>query len=393
MGREANVMVIACLTVLTWGAVLPAASGQDASPKKHDNAEARMLIASAEQAAAKITEKKKKVDALEDVAKPKADAGDYEGARLIARALGTDESKSKILREMALQQMLGGDVTTGVQTITGIAAADDKMLAYGEVIDELIEENKSDAALEALGHAIDVKLPDDTRAILPLLLLGRALAKIGKPEGASKLASYINEKGAPWDDIKATILAMAKAYNHNLAGARVKYAEIHIPIFKGLALETFADAQRKSGDKKGATATYKQWADLIQKALPSKTRELLDVAEAQHKNGDAAEVQATLDLALAAAHKEEDEELINLIAAKQAHTGDIEGALKTLATLKKTASQAIGKKSIAYTKAKTGDVPGALATAPADTDAYTQVEVLVGTANGILDSLKLAAKP
>jgi len=393
MRREINAIVIACLTVVTWGAILPGALGQEVTPKKHDNAEARTLIASAEQAAAKIAEKKKKVDALEDVARLKADAGDYEGARLIARALGTNESKSKILREMALQQILGGDVATGIQTIAGIAAVEDKMVAYGEIIDELIEENKSDVASEVLGHAIDIKLPDDTTVGVPLLVLGRAFAKIGKPEAASKLASLIEAKGTPWDDLVATILAMAKAYNHNMAGARAKYAEIHIPLFKGLALESIAGAQRKFGDKTGAAATYKQWIDLVQKALISDTKVLLDIAEAQRRNGDTADFQATLALALAAVRKKEDEDLINLIAARQADAGDVESALTTLATLKKDSSQAIGKKSIAYTKAKTGDVPGALATAPVDADAYTQTEVLLGTAKGILESLKPVAKP
>jgi len=370
-----------------------AAVAEKAAPARHDLAEARRLIRQAEQMASKVSGKELRVSALEDVAMAKAQASDYEGARLMARALGTAESKEKILRKMAVQQIYDENYDESLKIIDGIASADSKIQGYALVVDTLVDLGKNTAALTAIEYAQAVKLPNGDGGIFDFLLIGRAFARAGNPEKTSAMASAIKSGGIAADAVKATLFTLAKAYNHDLAGARAKYAGIRLAPFQLLALEAIVEVQLKAGDKAGATAAGKQLIEVVQAEPAVPIDMILHLAHIQHTNGDTPGAQATIQIALDTALKKADALMLSEIVGSQTEIGDIDGALKTMAQIKTPADQAAARKAIASAKAKSGDVTGALAMASADADAFCQTEVLVGTTQGILESLKPLPKP
>lgn len=390
MSRAARTIIVGMGLALSCG-LAPAHAVQEAAPQKHDNAEARQLLAQAEQAAEKIQSKEDKVKVLEDIARAKAHAGDYDGARLIARALGTNGSKAKILQEMAVQQALGGDVDLAIQTVGGIAGGGDKVHAYSEISEKLSEAHENASALSVLQRAVDVNNVDDKDAIIALMRIGHAMAKAGIPEATSNMATKSKEKGPIWNDINATLLVVAKAYNHDMPGARAKFAVLHEPMFKALALYAMGEAQSSFGDKKGAAATYKELIPACQVAAqPEKM--ILEVAHLQHQNGDDADAEATIASLIETARTKGKDDLLGDIADLQARDGNLQGAQKTLALIKTPSALGVAWQGIAFAKAKAGDVPGALAVAPKDADPYGQSEVLLGAARGILEALKPNSK-
>lgn len=370
-----------------------AAAVRTTSPDRHDLAEAKRLIQQAEQTASQIADKDSKVGALEDVARMKAMAGDFEGARLIARTLGTVDSKTVILRKMAIEQAKSGDYSTAIDTLGGIGTAVDKMLAYSALVEELMKLKKADAAQESLSYAELIQMPTDERAIAFLFALGRIYAIAGSPEKTSALAASLKVEGSGGSEIKAVLYTIAKAYNHDLNGARTKFAEIHDPLFRLTALEAIATVQLKAKDYAGAAITGKQLIELSQKTSISPLEERITVAIMQSDNGDREGALATLRPALDEAQKKGQEETIGALAAVLSEIGDVEGAFKLIAPLKQMSDQVSARKAIATARAKTGDLTGALALAPADADALCRVEVLLGASEGILESLHPVPKP
>ncbi|MCW3056022.1 MAG: repeat-containing protein, partial [Chthonomonadales bacterium] len=366
---------------------------QTAAPQKRDAAAARQKIVQAEQIAAKIPEKELRVQALEDVAMAKARASDYAGARLMARALGTDVSKAKILQKMAVQEVYDGDFDESVNIVGGIASPDAKIQAYMAIIDALLALKKGTAASTVMEYAQLVKVPDGADGFFDLLSMGWAFGRTGDPEKTSAMATALKPGDPQQDEIKAALFTIAKAYNHDLAGAKAKFAGIHFGSIQLIVLEAMADAQLRSGDKAGAAETCKQAATLVLGAPIAPTGILLHIAHIQYDNGDAAGAQVTLKTAIEAAVKKADETALGAIAAGKAEMGEVEAAVKMIAQIKKPGDQVAARKAIAAAKAKTGYVAGALAMAPPDADAFCQTEVLVGTAQGILESLKTPSKP
>ena len=81
--RDVNVFAVACLTMVTCCAVLPAKAGQEASTKKHDNAEARQYLGQA------VTRK--------SIAATRAKAGDVPGALATAAPDADAYSQTEML--------------------------------------------------------------------------------------------------------------------------------------------------------------------------------------------------------------------------------------------------------------------------------------------------------
>lgn len=392
--RTGGVLWLAGLCLLSVPAGYLPATAQEATPKQHDKAEAKQLIAQAEQAAAKITEKELKIDAQEDVAVSKAMAGDYEGARLIARVLGTDESKAKILQQMAIAQAVGGDTSTGTATIGGIKAPADKIEAACAMCRELDKLGRKDEAALVIAQMMEKvlpKLPDDFSILSSAFLLGDGLARAGMPELASNFAASF--KGNPLtEEIGNALVTIAKAFHNDINGAKQKYAGLHTDGYKLAALTAIVEVQVKSGDKTGAAESWKQLTQMAQ-SKPAPVSDLVRVASLQQELGDLPAARATVESAMEIALKEPMDDTLGPVATAQAKLGDVDGALKTLGRIKDSLAQAAVLYSIAEAKAKTGDVPGALALAAPNADPYTQTRVLLGASQGILKSLKTAEKP
>lgn len=384
--------LVGCLLAGAALALSPVAA-QEAAPKKHDNAEARQLLAQAEQVAEKMTDREMQIAALENIGVAKALARDYEGARVIARRLGTDVSKEKILRDVAITQALAGDTDEGWKTVGGIRAAEGKVLTCFMMARELARAGRKKEALHVLDQAVDSILPKVTpgfETMNAMLSLGGAYAIAGAPTVTSKFADLF--KGDPrLVEISTAMLVIAKAYNHDLTGAKQKYAQLHTCESQIMALGAIVDVQVRSGDKPGVADTWKQMTEVVQ-TKPLKISRILGLVLVQEEAGDLAAARATIALALHSVAGEDDSAL-SRIASLQADGGDVEGALKTLARIKSVTEQANARYAIASARAKAGDAAGALATAPPDADPWCQTQVLVGAARGILESLKPSGKP
>ncbi|MCW3056023.1 MAG: repeat-containing protein [Chthonomonadales bacterium] len=361
---------------------------QGARPARHDTAEARQWIAQAEQIVATISEEDLRVWALEDVAIVRAQTGDYEGARAIARTLKSEEAKARILLAMAIQMLYDGEYEEGVKIIDGIGSPQAKVRAYLDIIDTLTDLKQKMVALEVVIKAREVKLPANVSENYYFILVGRALARAGKPEITSAWASSIKSRDFEANVTRPALFAIAKAYNHDLAGAQAKYAELHFAPMQITVLESIVEVQLRSGDRRGAAATGKQIIEIVQTIAVSPMRVLMNLARLQHANGDPAEAQATFRTAIDIALKHQDEVGLGQIAATQADTGDVDGALKTMGQMKEALNQMPVRKAIASFRAKSGDVRSAREMSQADADALCRAEVLMGIAQGILESLQ-----
>ncbi|MCW3053831.1 MAG: hypothetical protein JWN14_3001 [Chthonomonadales bacterium] len=366
---------------------------QEAPPKKHDEAEARQLLVQAEQIAAKMPIKQMQIVALENIGIGKALAHDYEGARVIARSLGTDVSKEKILRDIAITQALSGDTDEGVKTIGGIKAAEGKVMTCFMMARELAKQERKKEALFALDQITKTALPKVAAGfeqMNAMLLLGQAYAMAGDPTTTSRFADFFKEQ-PQLAEIRNVMLAIGRAYDHDITGAKQKLALLHNSDTQVMALLGIVDVQLKAGDKAAAADTWKQLVEVAQ-SKPLKISRLFMVIEMQQEAGDFAAARTTIDIASKVAPAE-NEAVLSKIGSAQAASGDMDGALKTLMQIKNANEQSNIRYDIAITRAKAGDVPGALAIAPPEADVWGRTQVLIGAARGILRSLKPPAKP
>lgn len=364
---------------------------QAAIAPRHDMAEARRLIRQAEQMVPMISDKDFRRKALADVASAKAVSGDFEGAIQIAGKLGTSAAKSSTLRWIADEQAKQGDYSGAVETIGGIAGAAEKMQTYVDVLDTIVRKKATALMWQVFWPAAQVKAPNDDSFISYLISLGQVYAIAGKPEETSALAASL--KDPAWAEIQAALYTIAKAYNHDLTGARAKLAAVHHPNLRRVVLETIMIVQLQAGDYAAAAATGQQCIAVSQNSNTSPQEERFNVALLQSDNGDRAGALATLRPVLEEAQKAGDERTIGAYAALLPELGDSEGALKLITPLKQPSDQVSARKAIAFFRAKTGDVPGALALAPADADAFCRLEILLGTAQGIAKSLQHTPNP
>ena len=368
------------------------ALAQEKPAQTHDIAEARELIGQAEQIASKI-DKSVRGAYLLSVAEAKAQAGDYEGARVMARALGTDEEKAAILQEIAVDQALKDGYDTASKTVGGIKAPERKVNALTAIAAAMVQKGRKKEATLFLSDSMDAldKIKDGAAAIPALYKIGKGLARAGEPTVTSKLAG-LTKGDILAEQAGGALYAIAKAFNGDIAGAKKQLPKIVLEDYQMDALQAIAEVQVKSGDKAGAAVTWKQMIE-VARSTAAVPLWLVNIATLQRDLGDSAAATATMRSALAVATKNADDTELGEVADGQAKLGDIENALKTLANVKVPFHQCDARGSIAFFKAKRGDVAAALEMNTPAQDPMVRVYVLLGAARGIVESLKPAVKP
>jgi tetratricopeptide (TPR) repeat protein len=289
----------------------------------------RTILEQSRRTAAAIRHSTQKTYILANIAVMHAKAGDQSGAKRIlqealrgASTLKFDRDEANLL--IALAQTEIGDITGALQTVAAIQEA---------------QYSVAPPPLKEIG----------------LESIAAALAKAGNISGAVQTANNMKATSRRPQILEAVAIKLAQE------GVISRALEISASLPSGFSkadsLSAIAAAQAKAGDKAAAEATFRE-ALQIAKQPSAKFSSLGRVAIAQ---AEAAMISNAIELASSLPDSSWKPEVFRNIAASQAKTGDLSGALETVARLgdwEKTR----GLSGIALAQARAGDYDGAMRT-------------------------------
>jgi tetratricopeptide (TPR) repeat protein len=314
--------------LMYWTILASSAYSAETGPSA-DVLRIRTILEQSRRTAAAISDSTRKTYILANIAVMQARAGDQPGARVILQEALRGASALKFNRDdasllIALAQVETGDITGAFQTVATIQEG-----AYSVAPPPLKEIGLESIAAE--------------------------LAKAGDISRAIRTANSIKAPSRRPQILEAVAIRLAR--DGAISRALEITASLPSDFSKADSLSAIAAAQAKSGDKAAAEVTFRE-ALKIAKQPGAKFSSLGRIAIAQ---AEAEMISNAIELASSLPNSSWKPEVIRTIAASQAMTGDVSGALETVARIGDWET-ARGTSNIALAQARAGDYDGAMRT-------------------------------
>jgi tetratricopeptide (TPR) repeat protein len=338
-----------------------------------------------------------KATALTVIGQTQADVSDLDGALQTAHAIPSESRRDVLLRRIACSAAQKGNVRAVEKVLRQIVGQAQRDIGTVCLVAALVSQNQLEKAADLVQQ-----IPDPTQKAAAALELAIGYAARGDMSQTQALIRQAAARGAVKPDVigagmKRIVAALVRSGHFGLAEAFTE--KLPDPAIASVAFETIGAVYCKATKRADAQRMFEEALQAAQ-SMPDpyqRSHQMLDVAMAQAKCGDARSATDTTTAAVAAARNippAGGTDVLGLIeiATSQARLGDPKKA-EGIFELARAAATRYPEESyradllgeVAEAEARFGDIDTAVKTAGAQNPRIVRAMMLLGAAKGLLE--------